>query len=108
MIRKSTWTARAIAASIERSVHDGRVRPAEALPPVRELARTLAVSPATVAAAYRLLRSRGLTAARGRGGTRVVPRAHSRGASEPAMVPSGIVDLATGNPDPTLLPRLDA
>jgi DNA-binding transcriptional MocR family regulator len=108
LIRKSSWTARAIAASIERSVHEGRVRPSEALPPVRELARTLLVSPATVAAAYRLLRTRGLTAARGRGGTRVVARAHSRATSSPLVAAPGTVDLASGNPDPALLPALDA
>lgn len=84
------------------------MRPAEALPPVRELARTLQVSPATVAGAYRLLRSRGLTAARGRGGTRVVARTHSRATAAPAAVPAGLIDLATGNPDAALLPRLDA
>jgi len=108
LIRKSSWTARAIAASIERSVHEGRVRPAEALPPVRELARTLLVSPATVAAAYRLLRTRGLTAGRGRGGTRVVARAHSRGTSGPLRIAPDTIDLASGSPDPALLPRFDA
>jgi DNA-binding transcriptional MocR family regulator len=35
-------------------------------------------------------------------------RTHSRGAPAPAPVPDGVIDLATGNPDPTLLPRLDA
>ncbi|MGE0445150.1 MAG: GntR family transcriptional regulator, partial [Vicinamibacterales bacterium] len=76
MPRKSNsgWSARSIAASFERSIQSGRVTASEALPPVRELAARLKVSPATVAAAYRLLRTRGLTAAHGRRGTRIVPR----------------------------------
>ena len=75
---------------------------------MRELARTLKVSPATVASAYRLLRSRGLTAASGRRGTRVIPRPHARPRASAAAVAAGVRDLASGNPDPDLLPRLDA
>src|SRR5262245_46302341 len=104
----SGWSARAIAASMERSVHEGRMRPAESLPPVRELAKTLKVSPATVAAAYRLLRGRGLTSANGRRGTRVIPRPQVRARAAPPHLPDGVVDLAGGNPDPALLPALDA
>lgn len=84
------------------------MQPDESLPPVRELARTLKVSPATVAAAYRLLRTRGLTSAHGRRGTRVVARPHARSRQPIARVPDGAVDLASGNPDPELLPSLDA
>ena len=104
----SGWSARAIAASIEKSVHDGRVQPAEALPPVRDLAQRLHVSPATVAAAYRLLRTRGLTAGRGRGGTRVISRPPSRGRVSEPRSPDGTLDLASGDPDPALLPALDS
>jgi DNA-binding transcriptional regulator YhcF (GntR family) len=39
------------------------------LPAIRELAKTLRVSPVTVAAAYRLLRTRGLAVGDGRRGT---------------------------------------
>jgi DNA-binding transcriptional MocR family regulator len=103
----SGWSARAIAASIERSVHDGRVQPSEALVPVRTLATRLKVSPATVAAAYRLLRARGLTAAQGRRGTRVIARPPGGHRAAPATIPAGAVDLASGNPDPALLPSLE-
>jgi DNA-binding transcriptional MocR family regulator len=101
---QSGWSARAIATSIERSVHDGRVKAAEALPPVRELARKLKVSPATVAAAYRLLRTRGLTAAQGRRGTRVISRPPIRARGDARPSPDGAIDLSSGNPDPALLP----
>lgn len=81
----------------------------EQLPTIRELAATLHVSPVTVAAAYRLLHSRGLAVGHGRRGTRL--RAHS--APQPPTLRSttaadGVLDLATGNPDPALLPSIDA
>lgn len=107
MPRKSDsgWSARSIAASFERSIHSGRVSASEALPPVRELAARLKVSPATVAAAYRLLRARGLTAAHGRRGTRIVPRPPvGIRAGRTDARPDHLVDLASGNPDPALLP----
>lgn len=104
----SGWSARAIAASIEKSVQDGRLQPAEVLPPVRDLATRLKVSPATVAAAYRLLRARGLTAAQGRRGTRVIPRPPTRGRPAHQPGPGEAIDVASGNPDPALLPPLAA
>ena len=82
------------------------MQPAEALPPVRELAQKLKVSPATVAAAYRLLRARGLTAANGRRGTRVIPRPPTRARSDLRPVAEGATDLSSGNPDGALLPSL--
>ena len=102
----SGWSARAIAASFERSILDGRVGASEPLPAVRELAARLKVSPATVAAAYRLLRGRGLTAAQGRRGTRVIERPPVRPRAGDGAVARGLIDLASGNPDPALLPPL--
>lgn len=100
-------TATAIAASIESALESGKLANGDRLPPIRDLARTLRVSPVTVASAYRLLRGRGLASGSGRRGTAV--RAQAFGA--PPVVSSSrssgtLIDLATGNPDPALLPPL--
>ncbi|OFW00539.1 MAG: hypothetical protein A3I61_12330 [Acidobacteria bacterium RIFCSPLOWO2_02_FULL_68_18] len=102
-------TAVAIAASLERQLHAGGTAAGAALPPVRQLAGRLRVSPATVAAAYKQLRARGLVAGRGRRGTRVVsgPPPPSATAVPRAAIPLGTMDLASGNPDPAFLPPLD-
>lgn len=94
-----------IADSVEEAIRDGGLGPGDRLPPVRELADGLGVSSATVGAAYRVLRQRGMVATHGRGGTTVSlgPPLPTRG---PAHVPSGARNLAAGNPDPALLPSL--
>ncbi len=94
-----------IAHSVERAVREGRLAPGGRLPTVRALARALGVSPTTVAAAYRGLRSRGVLLAAGRRGTRVAgaPPLRTRIG---APLPEGVRDLASGNPDPGLLPDL--
>jgi len=98
-------SASEIAASIERGVRAGRIAHGAALPPVRALASSLKVSPATVAAAYRALRLRGFLSGRRRQGTRVNHRPPPR--LRPAVtVPPGLRDLANGNPDPARLPAL--
>ncbi|OIK06546.1 GntR family transcriptional regulator [Streptomyces monashensis] len=74
---------------------------------MRELAARLGVNPNTVAAAYRTLRERGVIETAGRRGSRVRPRPATTGREELRVeVPAGGRDLATGNPDPALLPRL--
>jgi DNA-binding transcriptional MocR family regulator len=98
-------TAREISASAEHAVTDGKLRPGEALPPVRVLAEDLGVSPGTVATAYKELRRRGIVVTRGRGGTVVAP-APSVGSRRPPRVPHGLRDLAGGHPDPRFLPDL--
>ena len=100
-------TAKEISASAEAGVRSGQLAPGERLPPVRELADQLGVSPTTVAAAYGDLRRRGITAGAGRAGTRVrgAPPVSSRGY---LTVPAGTRDLITGGPDPDLLPGLPA
>jgi DNA-binding transcriptional MocR family regulator len=96
----------AIAGKIETAIGTGKLAPATRLPAVRELAAGLEVSPATVAAAYRTLKQRGLVNANRRRGTLVAvqPPLRVRGTRS---VPANVRDLASGNPDPTLLPPLE-
>ncbi len=96
-----------IASSVEHAMAAGRLAPGESLPPVRSLATRLSVSPATVAAAYRLLQDRGIATADGRRGTRLRSVSPALPTTR-AELPRGARDLATGNPDPELLPDIDA
>src|SRR5215469_6791867 len=97
--------AATIAARMEGLIAAGRLRPGERLPAVRALATGLGVSPATVAAGYRSLRDRGLVTPDGRHGTVVAVQPPLR--VRPARpLPPGVRDLASGNPDPALLPPL--
>ncbi|MFJ8033812.1 aminotransferase class I/II-fold pyridoxal phosphate-dependent enzyme [Streptomyces sp. NPDC096032] len=96
-----------IAAGVERAVGAGELQPGQPLPPMRELAAQLGVNPNTVAAAYRILRERGVIETAGRRGSRVRPKPVTTGREELRVeVPAGGRDLSTGNPDPALLPRL--
>ncbi len=97
--------ADSIAASIEEAISAGTLAPGGPLPPVRALATQLGVNANTAAAAYRLLRDRGVVETAGRRGTRVRHRPASTPRSLLALdVPAGVRDLSTGNPDPALLP----
>lgn len=74
---------------------------------MRELAVDLGVNPNTVAAAYRILRERGVIETAGRRGSRVRPRPATTGREYVRVdVPEGVRDVASGNPDPALLPSL--
>ena len=100
-------TAKEISASVEAGVRSGQLSGGDQLPPVRELAGQLGVSPTTVAAAYAELRRRGITTGTGRAGTRIrgAPPVSSR---VYLRAPAGTRDLVTGGPDPELLPLLPA
>ncbi|MFE2512728.1 aminotransferase class I/II-fold pyridoxal phosphate-dependent enzyme [Streptomyces naganishii] len=96
-----------IAASIERAVGTGDLEPGQLLPPMRELAVDLGVNPNTVAAAYRVLRERGVIETAGRRGSRVRPAPATTGRENIRVdVPEGVRDVSSGNPDPALLPPL--
>jgi len=100
-------SAAEIVTAVERELLTGRLLPGSPLPTVRDLGVALDLSPATVAAAYKVLRSRGLVAGSGRGGTRVTANPPSPSARRAtARLAPGLIDLATGNPDPSLLPSL--
>ncbi len=74
---------------------------------MRELAGVLGVNPNTVAAAYRILRERGVIETDGRRGSRVRPRpATTARGSIRVEAPAGVRDVGKGNPDPVLLPPL--
>nr|WP_037609021.1 aminotransferase class I/II-fold pyridoxal phosphate-dependent enzyme [Streptacidiphilus rugosus] len=97
--------ANEIAAEIEALVTSGQLAPGAGLPPLRDLALDLGVNPNTVAAAYRVLRERGVIETAGRRGSRVLPRpALTPRDYSPLDIPPGVRDLADGNPDARLLP----
>lgn len=99
-------TAQEIADSVEAAIDAGALRPGQRLPSVRKLAAELKVSPGTVAAAIMALRQRGVLVTHARSRSHVSwrpPLAASVGV--PVDIP-GARDLATGNPDPALLPDL--
>jgi DNA-binding transcriptional MocR family regulator len=91
-----------LAAGLERLVRDGRCAPGSLLPPVRELAAALEVSPGTAASAYRVLKDRGVVAGDRRRGTRVLGEPKGREYAE-RPVQAGEHDLRVANPDPALL-----
>lgn len=103
--RSTPSTAGELVESIERRVASGSLRPGDRLPPIRELAAEVGLSPNTVASAYRRLCDRGVVVTRGRSGT-FVPEPTPSPWPEEIGVPEGLVDLASGSPDPRLLPDL--
>lgn len=98
-------TATAIVDSVRDAINTGHLRPGDSLPPIRGLAIELGVNRNTVATAYRQLVSLGAAETRGRGGTVITARLH---ADSELPAPPHAVDLASGNPDPALLPDLRA
>src|SRR5260221_8992650 len=91
-----------IATSIETAIRGGGLQAGDRLPTVRGLAADLGVSPVTVAAAYRRLSDRGLLSAAGRRGTTVSQGPLLPGRVDSPRLPSGVRNLADGNPDPAL------
>ncbi|KAK1177235.1 aminotransferase class I/II-fold pyridoxal phosphate-dependent enzyme [Streptomyces sp. NBS 14/10] len=98
----SGTTATEIAGSVRDLIASGELAPRDLLPPVRTLAAELGVNRNTVAAAYRQLVAAGVAATQGRGGTMVTGMPQL--AREGAGFGGRLIDLASGNPDPELLP----
>lgn len=102
-------TAAGIFQEIEQAIIRGDYHPGDVLPSIRELATHRHVSPATVAAAFRRLADRGLTYVERGVGTKVRGEtllSDSLGRA-PVPVMNGLVDVASGAPDPALLPDLN-
>ena len=96
------------AAEIAESIRDLRDRdalvPGDLLPPVRALAEQLGVNRNTVVAAYGQLSRAGVVDAQGRAGTRIAGIAPV--AQEGFAAQAELRDVASGNPDPALIPDL--
>lgn len=101
----SGTTANAIAGSIRDMALRGDFEPGFILPPIRTLAAELQVNRNTVAAAYRQLVAAGVAQTQGRLGTAIASFPDVDTEQQPE---SGLIDLASGNPDPDLLPDLRA
>ncbi len=102
-------TAKALAHAVTRGVRDGALQPGDRLPPIRELARELALSPTTVSSAWRVLAAAGTLVTAGRRGTVVADVASPREGRYRRVLDRQVAfetDLSTGVPDKALLPNL--
>jgi DNA-binding transcriptional MocR family regulator len=102
-------TARDLANAVGRAISDGVLGPGTKLPPIREVATELALSPTTVSAAWALLARSGAIRTDGRRGTRVVDTTAPTAGRYPQALEhqAGFsLDLSTGVPDAALLPSL--
>ncbi len=95
-------SASEIADSLRALIERGSLRPGDPLPSVRALADSLGVNRNTVVAGYRQLTKTGVIVTRGRGGTHVADLLAV--AQEGFAGDSVLRDVATGNPDPDLIP----
>jgi DNA-binding transcriptional MocR family regulator len=93
---------------IEAGVASGELVPGQRLPSVRRLAVDVGLSPVTVATALAELRRRGVVLSEPRRGTRIGSGPPIGSPRAPLPVPAGARDLSLGNPDPALLPDLQA
>ena len=102
-------SAKGLASAVTRAVRDGVLRPGDRLPPIRELAHQLALSPTTVSAAWGLLARAGAIRTAGRRGTVIAdgggPRDGRYRRALERQAPFAL-DLSTGVPDAALLPGL--
>ena len=104
-------TAKGLASAVSRAVRDGVLAAGDRLPPIRELAHELALSPTTVSASWALLARAGTLRTEGRRGTVVADAAaprHGRYRQALEHQAGFTLDLSTGIPDARLLPGLGA
>ncbi len=102
-------TAKGLAHAVSRAVRDGVLTSGDRLPPIRELARQLMLSPTTVSAAWQLLSRAGTIHSAGRRGTTIAdltPQGGRRYARALRHESEVSLDLSTGVPDGDLLPDL--
>src|SRR5919112_5109566 len=104
-------TAKGLASAVSRAIRDGDLVAGQQLPPIRELAHQLALSPTTVSGAWTLLSQAGTIRTAGRKGTHVAVDASQHDGRYLRALDhrtSFDLDLSTGVPDAALLPPLDA
>ncbi|MHB8189421.1 MAG: aminotransferase-like domain-containing protein [Ferrimicrobium sp.] len=99
---------RGLVATIERLALEGELLEGARLPSIRQLADVLAISPTTVATAWSHLSQLGIVESFGRKGSYIAPRHDSQRKVRRWQFYEDLstykIDLATGVPDPTLLP----
>lgn len=107
--RLEQQSARGLATAVSRAIRDGVLPPGSRLPPIRSVARRLAMSPTTVSAGWALLIRSGAIRTDGRRGT-TVARSGAGGAARYRQALEHEspfeLDLSTGVPDDDLLPHL--
>src|ERR1700749_3900758 len=91
-----------LANHVEAAMGNGTIEAGFRLPPIRDVAAATGTSPATVAAAYKRLRERGLVVTRCRQGTSRA-RTPRLQLGRSAAVPEGKDNLRNGNPSPESL-----
>lgn len=102
-------SARGLAAAVTQAIREGGLAPGDHLPPIRSIARELALSPTTVSVAWSLLARAGSIRTAGRRGTVVTDvHAYREGRYRQALQHQTpfVIDLSTGVPDGRLLPGL--
>lgn len=103
--KTENMTASEIFESVRKKVRTGRLRPGDALPPVRDLAARLGVHRNTVASAYKKLAAAGIAVTNGRYGT-TITQAEDVTEQEGPACQTSLTDVSGGNPVPSVLPDL--
>ena len=102
-------TSRGLANAVSAAIREGELADGDRLPPIRNVATGLGISPTTVSAAWALLARAGTIRTDGRRGTTISthttagPNRYRRALERQT---SFALDLSTGVPDPGLLPDL--